>query len=269
MSHHANIERFSGYADRYDAYRPQPPLVIRDILRQVSQAEHLRLVVDFGSGTGLSTCIWADQADEVIGIEPNADMRRQAEARTATQGNMRNLRYVDALSSKTGLPDSCADIVTCSQSLHWMEPEPTFAEAARILRMGGVFAAYDCDWPPTVRWEAEAAYNSFVANAEAIGESRGWYKGLVKWAKEQHLARMEASGHFRHLKEIVLHHLEMGNAGRFIGLALSQGSVAALFKRGISEEEVGLDLFRAVCERTIGSQPIPWYFSYRVRLGIK
>ena len=44
-----------------------------------------------------------------------------------------------------------ADIVTCSQSFHWMEPEPTLAEIARILRPGGVFAAYDYDWPQKAR----------------------------------------------------------------------------------------------------------------------
>ncbi len=269
MSNDANIERFSGFAERYDAYRPQPPSAVRDILMQLAQVERARLVVDLGSGTGLSTCIWLERADEVIGIEPNADMRRQAEASFVAQANPEKIRYVDAISSRTGLPDSSTDIVTCSQSLHWMEPQPTFEEASRILRTGGVFAAYDCDWPPTMNWEAEAAYIDFVANAETIGESRGWYKGVEKWVKEQHLERMEASGCFRYLKEIVVHHQESGNAERLVGIALSQGGVASLLKRGVSESEIGLDQFRAVCERTIGPDPIPWYFSYRVRLGIK
>ena len=36
----------------------------------------------------------------------------------------------------TGLDEGSADIVTCSQSLQWMAPEPTLAEIARILRPG-------------------------------------------------------------------------------------------------------------------------------------
>lgn len=32
---------------------------------------------------------------------------------------------------------------TVAQALHWMEPASTLAEVARILRPGGVFAAYD------------------------------------------------------------------------------------------------------------------------------
>ncbi len=269
MSNDANIERFSGFAQQYDAHRPQPPSAIPDILMQLAQVERPRLVVDLGSGTGLSSCIWIERADEVIGIEPNADMRRQAEGRIPSQARARKIRYVDAVSSKTGLPDNCADIVTCSQSLHWMEPQPTFAEASRVLRAGGVFAAYDCDWPPTMNWEAEAAYTNFIANAEKIGENRGWYKGVEKWAKDQHRARMEASGCFRYVKEIVVHHRESGNDERLVGMALSQGGVASLLKRGMGEVEIGLDRLRAVCQRAIGPDPIPWYFSYRVRLGIK
>lgn len=264
-----NIERFSGLAEQYDANRPRPPKVLLDILTQLTGIAQPGLVVDLGSGTGLSTVVWAERAAQVIGVEPNADMRRQAEARTATLPNARNVHYVAAIASQTGLPDGCADIVTCSQSLHWMEPEPTFAEVARILRGGGLFAAYDCDWPPTMNWQAEAAWNKFVGDGEALGEARGWYTSVEKWSKDTHLSRIQASGRFRHVKDIVAHGEELGNADRLVGLALSQGGVADLLKHGLSEKEIGLDEFRAMCERTIGPDPIPWYFSYRVRLGIK
>ena len=265
----ANLDRFSGFADRYDAYRPQPPAILIDILTQLAGVERPRLVVDLGSGTGLSTCIWAKRAEQVIGVEPNADMRRQAEARTASQPGVQNVKYIDAISSQTGLPNASVDIVTCSQSLHWMEPEPTFAEVARILRVGGVFAAYDCDWPPTMNWEAEAAYEKFDTAAENIGESRGWYRDVKQWAKHEHLARMQASGRFRYVKEIVVHNQEIGNADLLVGLMASQGGVATLLKNGLSEAEIGLDEFRAAARRALGDRPINWYFSYRVRLGIK
>ena len=265
----ANLERFSGFADRYDAFRPQPPIILLDILTQLARVERPRLVVDLGSGTGLSTVIWSARAEQVVGVEPNADMRRQAQARLAAQPDAANVKYVDAISSQTGLPDASADIVTCSQSLHWMDPEPTFAEVARILRPDGVFAAYDTDWPPTLNWEAERAYRDFVERAEAIGAARGWYRGVIRWKKEEHLARLKASGRFRYVKEIVVHHAEPGDAGRLVGLALSQGSVAKLLQRGMSESEIGLDTFRREAARAMGDRSVAWYFSYRVRLGIK
>lgn len=74
----ANVERFSGFADRYDAWRPQPPVVVAKILIQLSGGEAPGLVVDVGSGTGLSTFLWAGRARRVVGIEPNADMRTAA-----------------------------------------------------------------------------------------------------------------------------------------------------------------------------------------------
>ncbi len=265
----ANLDRFTGFADRYDAYRPQPPAILLDILTQLAQIERPRLVVDLGSGTGLSTMIWLSRAGQVIGVEPNVDMRAQAERRAAAQPNAGNVRFIDAISSQTGLPDASADIATCSQSLHWMDPESTFAEVARILRPGGVFAAYDADWPPTINADAERAYVDFVERAEAMGEQRGWYRGVIRWKKEQHLARMEASGRFRYVKEIVVHHTELGDAERLVGLALSQGGVAKLLQNGMSESEIGLDQFRAAAQRALGDRSVTWYFSYRVRLGIK
>ena len=105
--------------------------------RSSRSVERPRLVVDLGSGTGLSTRVWADRAEEVVGIEPNARMAEQARLVTRAP----NVRYVDSFAAETSLPAGAADIVTCSQAFHWMEPGAVLAEAARILRPGGVFAA--------------------------------------------------------------------------------------------------------------------------------
>lgn len=265
----ANVERFAGFADLYDAYRPQPPRELITVLTQLARMDRPRLVVDLGSGTGLSTSFWAEHSERVIGIEPGAEMRAQARARQNANGSARNVEFREGSSSRTDLPDECADIVTCSQSLHWMEPAATFAESARILRDGGVFAAYDCDWPPIIDWEAQRAYEEFMTHAETLGNARGFYPGVVRLDKAGHLARMRASGKFRYVNEMVLHHVETGNAPRLIGIALSQGGVATLLKRGLSESEIGVDQLRERAQRLLGEKLSRWYFCYRVRIGIK
>ena len=265
----ANIERFSGFAAHYDAARPAPPVAIAHLLQQLAQTPRPQLVVDLGSGTGLSTVIWAPLADAVIGIEPGADMRRQAQLRSATMPDTTHVTYREAVASATGLPDQCADIVTCSQSFHWMSPLPTLAEVARILRLGGVFAAYDNDWPPVVPWEAEAAYNRCINRALLLGNERRLFGASQAWDKAGHLARIEASGRFRHTREVLMHHQELGNAERLVAIALSQGSVATLLKAGLSEDEIGITDLRAVAQRTLGATPQPWWWSYRVRVGIR
>ncbi|HEX3049563.1 MAG TPA: class I SAM-dependent methyltransferase [Aggregatilineaceae bacterium] len=293
-----NLDRFSGIADVYDQFRPKVPAAFADLLIQLVGTPNL--VVDVGCGTGLSTRIWAGRAAQIIGIEPNRDMREEAKRRTMDtkavplfslphpplplplgKGSQThrmwriifldrpNIRYQDGIGAKTGLADECADIVTVAQALHWMEPEPTFAEVARILRPGGVFAAIDCDWPPCMNWEAEAAYNACMEQATRLIEERGYVKETRLWDKEGHLGRMEASGHFRYVREVVLHHVEQGNAERLVGVALSQGRVAIALRNGINEDEAGVTALRDVAERTLGNELKPWYFGYRVRLGIK
>ena len=68
-----------------------------------------------------------------------------------------NVTFRPGFGHDTGLASKTADLVTSSQSFHWMEPTSTLAEVARILRQGGAFCAYDCDWPPTMGWQRSIA----------------------------------------------------------------------------------------------------------------
>lgn len=260
-----NIERFTGFADVYDKYRPEPPTILASILTQLAQTRYPKLVVDLGSGTGLSTRYWADTAEQVIGIEPTLDMRRQAEVQTEAK----NVSYQEGYSHRTGLPDQCAQIVTCSQSLHWMEPQSTFEEAARILLPGGVFAAFDYDWPPTTsNWQADQAFQEINAKVAEEEKTVRIEKPAHKWAKHEHLARMHNSGYFRYTKEILAHHSDQGNAERLIGLMMSQGSVMTLIKNGISEDDLGINVFKQKVSQVLGDTMQTWYWSSRIRYGI-
>jgi SAM-dependent methyltransferase len=138
-----------GFAERYEAYRPRPPRALLELLPPLTGRQRLRLVVDLGSGTGLSTRFWADTADEAVGVEPQDAMRSYAEQVTQAA----NVRYVAGSSYETGLPDGSADLVTASQSFHWMRPAPTFAEVERVLRPGGVLCVYQYFVLQTPGWE--------------------------------------------------------------------------------------------------------------------
>jgi SAM-dependent methyltransferase len=245
----------------YDANRPAPPPALLDVLCLQAQVDRPRLVVDLGSGTGLSTRVWADRADEVVGVEATAEMRARAEAGTAAP----NVRYVHAYAQQTGLRDGAADIVTASQSFHWMEPEPTLTEVARILRPGGVFAAYDYDWPPVCDWEVEQAFGEML---HRVWKARGIPKKL-RYDKSEHLDRMAASGHFRFTREVVLHSRERGSAKRIVGMALSLGPLVVLLEEGKTEEEMGVAQLREVAAKAFGGREVDWFMSYRARVGVK
>jgi SAM-dependent methyltransferase len=252
-----------GFAEHYDRYRPAPPAALLDVLTAYARVDRPVLVVDLGSGTGLSTRAWAARAEEVVGVEPNARMKAVAEQRTHEP----NVRYVEAYADATGLPAERADLVTCSQSFHWMDAEPTLAEAARLLRPGGVFAAYDYDWPPSVDWEVEAALEALFERLDgmAVREGRKRFGGR----KANHLARLQESGRFRFAREVYLHAVEETDAERLLGLAKSMGPSAALHDLGYSDEEIGFGEVVRVVERCLGGGTQTCWLGYRVRLGVK
>jgi SAM-dependent methyltransferase len=252
----------TGFAAGFDSNRPAPPPVLLDILCLAAQVDRPRLVVDLGSGTGLSTRPWAERADRVIGVEASPEMRAQAEAATGAD----NVRFVQAYAQATGLPDGEADLVTCSQALHWMEPEPTFAEAARLLRPGGVFAAYDYDWPPVVNWEVESAFEEVLRRVRAGRRRDG---GPMRFSKEGHLDRIKGSGHFRYAREIVFHSRDRADAQRIVGMAFSLGPLTVLLGNGQSEEELGLAALREAAERALGDRTVDIFVGYRIRLGVR
>jgi SAM-dependent methyltransferase len=262
---------WTGVAGEYDAHRPRPPQALLDLLAQLARVERLRLVVDLGSGSGLSTLAWAERAEEMVGVEPNDDMRAVAEANARARGAA-NVRFVRGVSTSTGLPDASADLVTVSQALHWMDPMPTFAEAARILRPGGLFAAYDYDWPPLVHWELDQVYHAFQDRLFQVARERGVADTMppaMAPVKIGHLQRMRASGVFRFTREFPLHALEEGDADRFVGLTLSNAAMI-LFARGLlSPEEAGVEDFRAAVRAAHGAGRQPWYIGYHVRFGVK
>ena len=251
----------AGFAEGYDRHRPSPPAALPDILCLEAQVERPRLVVDLGSGTGLSTRAWAGRADEVVGVEASPEMCAQAEQ--ATSAN--NVRFVQAYAQATGLPPGEADIVTCSQSFHWMEPTATLAEVARILRPGGVFAAYDYDWPPVVHPDVEAAFEELVRN---VGMRRA-LRGQARHTKDLHLERIRESGHFRFAREVVFHSRERGTAERIVGMALSLGPLTVMLNEGVSEEELGLAALREAAVQALGNDEVDLYLGYRARLGVK
>ena len=261
-----NISWFSGFAKLYHENRPSPPDILHELASRFSGFKDFDLVVDLGSGTGLSARYWSDYSKRVVGVEPNDDMRRAAESLSSAP----HISYTSGLGHSTGLPTACAQLVQCFQSLHWMNPKMTFREIHRILIPGGLFLVADYDWPPvTGSWEIDAAWKTCIEVVRHSERRLGVKTGLKQWDQKGHLERMQSSGLFRHIKEIVLHQVDRGDYRRLVGALLSQAGTAAVMKRGITERDLGIDEFRELAKDRLGDGSIEWYWSSRVRAAIK
>lgn len=259
----------SGYAGetftaQYDAHRPEPPSVLLDML-EIYAGRRPTLVVDLGAGTGLSTRPWSQRSDAVVGVEANADMAERARAATSAA----NVRFVTRFASDTGLDAGCADIVTCAQSFHWMEPQPVLEEAGRILRAGGVFAAYDYDVVPVVEASVDAA---FVAHLEARSSARrrlGIEAGAATWPKQGHTDQLRSSGWFSLVRELHCHAEGTVDADALIALATSIGGPIELFGEEAPDVLATFHTLAETARAVLGSAPRRSVMGYTVRLGVR
>jgi SAM-dependent methyltransferase len=125
--------RFTGLAGVYAKSRPSYPDQAIDFVMShcsLTAGDHL---VDVGCGTGISSRLFAEKSVRVIGLEPNADMRREAEISGVQAGSIPPT-FRDGTAEKTGLPDKCTEAVLCAQSFHWFNADLALREFHRILR---------------------------------------------------------------------------------------------------------------------------------------
>jgi ubiquinone/menaquinone biosynthesis C-methylase UbiE len=264
-TYEGNVERFTGFAGDYDRYRFSPPEIIQEVLCRFAAVSRPELVVDLGCGTGLSTRFWAERADRVVGIDPVDEMIAQA----AGEAEAGNVEYLTGWGHETGLPSDGADIVTCSQSFHWMEPSSTLEEVARILHPGGVFAAYHYDAPP-VTGIAELDVQA-IATTERIYdlEKRHELKRDVRFfPKDDLAASITSSGRFCHTRNIFLHKVDWTSAERMVRGLATLGALQSLRKLGLTEEELGMTALETAAKRHLGKERAPMYLSYSVCIGV-
>jgi hypothetical protein len=79
---------------------------------------------------------------------------------------------------------------------------------------------------------------------------RGLPQNLKIWSKERHLDRMRESAHFRFTCEVLLHHIEQGDAAQFLE-AVRSNAFSHQFQ--FTEQEIGFDRLSRAAFQYIGS----------------
>ena len=79
---------------------------------------------------------------------------------------------------------------------------------------------------------------------------------------------MVATQRFAWCHEVAFHHVEDGDAARFVGLMRSQGDYQTLRRAGLDDDVLGLTAFEATASDVLGDRPVPFVFTYRARIGV-
>ena len=259
-----NAKRFTGkaYVSLYDNFRPEPPVAILQQGLSYLGVDKADLIIDLGCGTGISTRVLGKYGNAIIGVEPSEEMLSIAKEKTQAK----HISYQQAYANAIDVKSSSVDMITCSQSFHWMEPQSTLKEIDRVLKTNGVLIIYDVIWPPSTNFKLELAYKQLFTKVDQLTDSLD-ETIAHKWEKHNHLSNVKKSNAFNYVKEAYYHKTEPFNTDTFIGIALSQGGLEALLKRGFSEKEIGVTRFKNTVQNIAESCDTLTY-NYKVIFGV-
>lgn len=142
---------FDAAAAEYDAARPSYPAALFDELAMRAGSLTGKLVIDSGAGTGIASRQLADRGATVISLDIGEQMLRRALVRSPGSA------CVLADGNRMPIRPASADFVTFAQSWHWFDHRVAAAEVARVLKPGGLWAA----WWNRARAEGERWFEDY------------------------------------------------------------------------------------------------------------
>ena len=126
-------DHFGRVAGTYADYRPAYPATLFDWLAH--QCSEHALAWDCGAGSGQASVALAEYFEKVLATD-------MSDAQLAHATPHPRVEYRVALAHDSGLPDASANLVTVAQALHWFDLGLFYQEVRRVLKPGGVIAAW-------------------------------------------------------------------------------------------------------------------------------
>jgi SAM-dependent methyltransferase len=232
MSEPGFKDHFSSVAGAYASWRPSYPAVLFDTL--AARVDAQGKVWEAGCGSGQATRDLARRFAHVFATDPSA---QQVECHWAQQEPVTNVEVAVEAAEATSLGEASVDAVVVAQALHWFDRDRFFAECDRVLRPGGVLAAWayqdmvfsddlapaadafrrtiEDHWPPE-RAEVDAGYAHYHWPFEKLPAPQPWL--TAEWSLPQllgYLGSLSASARCRSatgVDPVALHATELQTA---------------------------------------------------------
>jgi ubiquinone/menaquinone biosynthesis C-methylase UbiE len=126
-------DNFSKQAATYAQHRPRYPEALFSWLASIAPGNELAW--DCATGNGQAAHCLAACFDRVIATDASAEQIANAEPHP-------RIEYRVATAESSGIEAGSADLITVATALHWFDIEAFYQEARRVLRPGGVVAAW-------------------------------------------------------------------------------------------------------------------------------
>lgn len=160
---------FGRVAEVYEQIRPSYPAAMVEEVIAHAQLERGDRVLDVGAGTGKATRLFANRGQQIVALEPSAQMAAVARSALA---DLDDVTLVQSEFESWKAPAAPFKLVISAQAWHWIDPEVRYAKARAVLRTGGSLAAFwnHADWQATpLRAALDEAYRRAAPAFAATG----------------------------------------------------------------------------------------------------
>ena len=124
---------FSKQASAYTRYRPHYPAQLFEYLAEL--AIDNQLAWDCATGSGQAALGLAQYFEKVVATDASDEQIANAFAHE-------RITYIVAPAERTEINSGSVDLIVVAQALHWFDFDKFYAEVRRVLKKGGVLAAW-------------------------------------------------------------------------------------------------------------------------------
>ncbi len=239
----AHVQAFLGTAEYYSRYRvPYPEELLNRLLRDAAVTGNGRLV-DLGCGTGEIAVPLSRHFQEVLAVDVDPEMVRQARARARALGRDNIAWFVQRAEDFDAPPES-AELVTVGSAFHWMD-RPLVAQHSRRWLAPHRWLAIlgsNSTWTGTAPWQAVAR----KVIQKWLGEQRRAGSGTFSTPVLPHEAIVAEAG-FEEVREFKLSVPHTWTLDAFVGYLYST-SFASRAVLGSTVADFEADMRRALRE---------------------
>ncbi len=129
---------FSNQAEEYRLHRPSYPEALFSHLSLLAPGHEAAW--DCATGNGQSAVLLSHHFNHVFASDASADQIAHAMLHP-------DVSYRVSPAHKSGLKECSIDLVTVAQAIHWFDNEAFYDEVTRVLKPGGVIAAWSYRLP--------------------------------------------------------------------------------------------------------------------------